>query len=249
MESQPGSKMYASTVQRRGDEVIRPAGPWTPAVHRLLRQLADVAGLDGVPRPLRVDHPDSEVVSFVPGTVPAYPMPCWVWSRAALVSAAVYLRRLHDATVGVHQPGPWRSPVHQPEEVICHNDFAPYNLVFDAGRVVGAIDWDFASPGPRLWDLAYLAYRIVPLSTADWGDGLDADARSDRLHALLEAYGSTATSEALLEVLERRLLELADYSDAAADERGAELHEHAALYRRDAGRLADLTRNRTDRTD
>ena len=54
-----------------------------------------------------------------------------------------------------------------PVEVICHNDFATYNLVFDGENVVGVIDWDFASPGPRLWDIAYLAYRIVPLSSGD----------------------------------------------------------------------------------
>lgn len=246
MESQPGLARHTSGVRRCGDDIIRPAGPWTPAVHRLLRQLTDVPGLEGVPRPHRVTDSGHEVLSFVPGSVPAYPMPSWVWSHAALVSAAVYLRRVHDATVGIDRAGPWRSPVHQPVEVICHNDYAPYNLVFDGDHVVGAIDWDFASPGPRLWDLAYLAYRIVPLSSADWADGFGTDARSERLRALLEAYGSVARPKDLLEVLERRLLEVADYSDAAADERGPELREHAALYRRDAGRLAGVGLDRAD---
>lgn len=48
----------------------------------------------------------------------------------------------------------WQSPAKVPEEVICHNDFAPHNLAFDEGRLVGAIDFDMCSPGPRLWDLA-----------------------------------------------------------------------------------------------
>ncbi len=29
--------------------------------------------------------------------------------------------------------------------------------VFRDGLAVGLIDWDYASPGPRLWDLAHLA--------------------------------------------------------------------------------------------
>ena len=62
--------------------------------------------------------------------------------------------------------------------MICHNDFATYNLIARDGRLVGAIDFDFASPGPRLWDLAYLAYRIVPFAEDAVGaDGLDTDRR------------------------------------------------------------------------
>ena len=49
-------------------------------------------------------------------------------------------------------------------EVICHNDFAPYNLMFEDGRLTGVIDLDLASPGPRVWDMAYTAYRFVPLT-------------------------------------------------------------------------------------
>jgi hypothetical protein len=38
-----------NVVHRRGDVVIRAAGPWTPAVHALLRHLEDV-GFTGAPR-------------------------------------------------------------------------------------------------------------------------------------------------------------------------------------------------------
>jgi len=38
--------------------------------------------------------------------------------------------------------GCWQLPVHAPAEVICHNDFTPCNLVFDAGRAIaGVIAW------------------------------------------------------------------------------------------------------------
>jgi len=225
-----------ANVFRVGDTVVREAGEWTPAVHRLLQHL-DAAGVPGIPRPLGIEG-GHEVVSFVDGVVPAYPMPSWVWADVALRTAGVFLRRVNDVTQGLDVGGPWRSPEHEPVEVICHNDFAPYNLVFDAGRVVGAIDWDFASPGPRLWDLSYLAYRIVPLSTADWGDGFGVDERRDRLARLLAAYGSEEPTARVADVLRVRLDELARLSDDFAKGlEKPELHDHATLYRRDAAQL------------
>ena len=53
---------------------------------------------------------------------------------------------------------------HEPREVICHNDFAPYNLMFEGTAPTGVIDFDVASPGPRVWDMGYTAYRFVPLT-------------------------------------------------------------------------------------
>lgn len=224
-------------VVRDGDTVIRQSGDWTPAVHRLLSHL-NAAGVLGAPRPLGFTADGREILSFVEGTVPTYPMPVWVWSETALGSSARLLRRIHDATAGLDTHGPWRSPVHEPVEVICHNDFATYNLVFNGEAAIGVIDWDFASPGPRLWDLAYLAYRIVPLSHADRLDGFTDEERRDRLRRLLAAYGATAQPGELIAVLHERLLNLATFSDSAAHRLGKpELSDHATLYRHDAAHL------------
>ncbi|MGY8826172.1 MAG: phosphotransferase [Candidatus Latescibacterota bacterium] len=46
-------------------------------------------------------------------------------------------------------------------EVICHNDFAPYNFYKDQ-LPYALIDFDLA--GPRLRDIAYAAYWMTPLS-------------------------------------------------------------------------------------
>jgi thiamine kinase-like enzyme len=122
--------------------------------------------------------------------------------------------------------------------VICHNDFAPYNLVYDGGRAIGIIDFDFASPGSRLWDLAYLAYRIVPLST-DTADGFTAAERAERLTVLLRTYGVDNIQTELRTVIVSRLLELADFSDSMAETMGnSEFHDHAGLYRKDAAALS-----------
>jgi aminoglycoside phosphotransferase (APT) family kinase protein len=54
-------------------------------------------------------------------------------------------------------------PVAAWQQVIAHNDFAPYNHVFRDGRLVGAIDFDVCYPASRAWDLAWTAYRYVYL--------------------------------------------------------------------------------------
>ncbi|HEY3338764.1 MAG TPA: phosphotransferase [Propionicimonas sp.] len=223
-------------MSRRGNEVLRTAGPWTPNVHRLLRLCVD-SDIDGVPRPLGYTADGRERLSFLPGTVPAYPMPDWVWSAEVLDDAARLLRRLHDASVplaGVRAG--WRSPVRQPAEVVCHNDFAPYNLVFLDGRLTGVIDFDYCSPGARLWDLSYLAYRIAPLEAGPFTAGQ----RAARLHRVLTTYGSDASVDELLATVVRRLDDLADFSDDAAARLGnPELADHATGYRKDAARIAE----------
>lgn len=226
-------------VSRRGDEVLRTAGPWTPTIHRLLQLYAD-SGIEETPRALGYTGDGRERLGYLPGTVPGYPMPGWVWTGSVLDDAARLLRRLHDASppLAVVAQG-WRSPVREPAEVVCHNDFAPYNLVFDGGRLTGVIDFDYCSPGPRLWDLAYLAYRVAPLTGALETEPFTSSERVGRLRRLLASYGCLASVDELLAVVVSRLRALADFSDAAAVELGnPELARHAAGYREDAARLA-----------
>jgi hypothetical protein len=228
----PGGNMNA--VERSGDSILRNAGPWTPTVHRYLNYLA-LAGIDWVPRPIAIEG-DRERLSFVRGDVPLYPLPDWVWTDSALEESARRLRLLHDASVGFGlDDAVWQAPTKVPAEVICHNDFAPHNLAFGEGAVVGAIDFDMCSPGPRIWDIAYLATRIVPLtaSTPSGAPGM-RDARR-RVDLLLRAYGSTATWTDVLRVAIIRLDDLAEISVAKAAELDKpQLLKDADEYRRDA---------------
>ncbi|MFI2567535.1 aminoglycoside phosphotransferase family protein [Cellulosimicrobium funkei] len=225
-------------VVRRGDTVRRSAGPWTPTVQALLAWVR-AQGASFVPAPLGLDEQGREVLGWIPGETGGWPIPDWVWTAAAREQAAGMLRTVHDASVGFAPPGAvWRSPVREPAEIVCLNDVAPYNMVHDGERVVGFIDVDMAAPGPRAWDLAYLAYRMC-----GWCEDMPApaDARpEERLAHLLEAYGPDAApgSAVVLRTMRERLLDLADWTEERARTTGRDdLREHAALYRRDVERL------------
>ena len=232
-------------VSRRGDDVLRTSGEWTPTVQRWLAHLR-ASGVSGVPEPRGITADGREVLGFLEGTVPADPMPAWVWADDILADAARLARAMHDASASFDLTGAvWRQAPREPAEVICHGDLAPYNMVFTASsesgaqRLVGLIDFDYAFPAPRAWDLAYLAYRLVPLAVPgpDWP--FDKDERLRRVDLLVDAYNgedARVTRSSVLATVPIRLRALAGFSDEMSRVLGnPELTQHAIGYRRDAG--------------
>ncbi|WP_250037851.1 phosphotransferase [Paractinoplanes maris] len=189
MEILPGG---INEIVRIGDTVRRPAGPWSPHVHELLRHL-EAAGFAGVPRVRREISDGYEYLSFLPGDVSNYPPLAAAMSAPALTTAAALLRSYHDATATFAATAPregWQAPALDPVEVLCHGDFAPYNCVLDGTRVAGMFDFDFAHPGPRLWDVAYAVYRWVPLTAPGNTDGFGTtDDQAARLRTFCDSYG------------------------------------------------------------
>jgi phosphotransferase family enzyme len=227
-----------NTVVRVGATVRRTAGPWTPTIHALLRHIR-AAGFTLAPEPLGIDGRGREILTFLPGAAGAYPLRDAVWlTDATLDAVAAMLRAYHDATAGFAPPpgGVWQFPDHQPVEVVCHNDIAPYNLIFDRGALTGIIDWDLASPGPRVWDVAYSAYRFVPLSAPANEDipfpGADEQAR--RLARLCAVYDHPA-------VRPRQVL---DTAIARLHDLNAFMHREAAAG--NAAQQAIIDRGRGD---
>jgi Phosphotransferase enzyme family len=206
-------------VVRVGDTVRRAAGPWTPTIHALLRHIRS-AGFDAVPEPLGLDDQGREIISFLPGRVGTYPLAEFMWSDAMLERVARLLHRYHEATLGF-SGDVWQWPAHEPFEVICHNDLCPYNLLFEGTELTGVIDFDLASPGPRVHDLGTTAYRFVPLTDPENPDTpvfAPAEQRR-RLAAFCAAYGGQRPDDVLAAAIAnlRELVAFIETSAAAGD--------------------------------
>jgi Phosphotransferase enzyme family len=231
----PGGNV--NDVVRVGDTIRRLTGPWTPTIHRYLNHLA-AGGIDWIPRVVGIEG-DREILTFVEGEVPLYPLPQWVWSDLALADAGRLLRALHDASIGFDQTAAsWQWSVNEPVEVIRHNDFAPHNLAFRGGRVVGAIDFDLCSPGPRVSDIANLATRMVPLTSELHAGAVGQDEWPRRIQLLLDAYGSNLDWREVVRAAIPRLQEEADFTRALAEAQSKPgLLDDAELYDRDVRHL------------
>jgi phosphotransferase family enzyme len=239
-EPLPGGTL--TPVVRAGDTVRRPTNFWSESVHRLLRHL-EAKGFPGAPRFLGTDAQGREKLTFIPGEVTVDGPPSGVYTGAALTGAATLLRAFHDATADLPGGGPteWQFQVGAPTSgpVICHNDVGPYNTVYRSGVPVAFIDWDFAAPAPREWDIAYALWRFVPL----YDDAMCARLgwpivpRGPRIARFLEAYGLDQ-SEDLVEMVLHRMcvtrMTIQSWADAGNPD---------YLRLRDEGRLAEIDEN------
>ncbi|WP_188193355.1 phosphotransferase enzyme family protein [Nonomuraea sp. SYSU D8015] len=232
-------------VVKVGATVRRPTGPWTPAVHAVLDHL-EARGFTGAPRSHGIDGEGREVLDFVPGEVPGHPLPEWVLSDGALAAVGRLLRDFHDATTDFpkNRDMAWYFPPRAPAEVVCHGDVAPYNCVFRDGKPVAFIDFDTAHPGPRVWDVAYAAYRFVPLTDPRHLATFPVAEQARRLRRFADAYGlDTAGRSVLTDTARERLDHLVRHmhEQAAAGHEGFASHVTRGddrLYRVDIEHIA-----------
>ncbi|MCF6099442.1 phosphotransferase [Mesorhizobium muleiense] len=201
-------------VVRVGDTVRRAMSRSSPAIHRLLLHLESKA-FNGSPRFLGIDGQQREILSYLHGEVGVHPR---IWETdEALFSAAGLLRRYHDATKDflILESDDWTFSYQdrRRHEVICHNDFAPYNFVFSARIPYAVIDFDLAGPGPRLRDVAYAAYWMTPLcfSAPEIKPYTEADvANSSRRLIRFCAHYGVPIDQALLDMVMEVLVDMGD---------------------------------------
>jgi Ser/Thr protein kinase RdoA (MazF antagonist) len=109
-------------------------------------------------------------------------------------------------------------PPRPPFEVVCHGDFAPYNVVLENNRAIGIIDFDTAHPAARVWDIAYALYRWAPLTNPNNHDGFgDIAEQAGRAVAFCDAYGLEHSARSgLITLVADRLQVLVDLMFAEA---------------------------------
>jgi len=196
-------------VTRDGEIVRRPAGPWTLAVHSHLRRLTDAGQI--VPEPLGVDG-EEELLTYIDGTPLWMPGDPQYVDERTIRELGALLRCYHDVaeTIGCADDQTWnRLPTEPagPHRIICHNDFAPWNVIRTSVGL-SIIDWDLAAPGTTDWDLAYASWVCAPLWNHDdvGARGLSPiPDRAERLAAFLDGYGASADQRvSLLDTLRAR---------------------------------------------
>jgi thiamine kinase-like enzyme len=191
---------------RVGRTVRRTSYSWSPAVLDLLRHL-EHESFAGAPRALGFDDQGREVLTYVEGEVGRDDgfipdqggrfdkrLPDYVWRDDVLVQLGALLRAFHDAAATFPWAGrEWCWEPRQPVETVCHNEVFPGNTVFREGLPVAFIDWDTAVPGPRAWDLGFVACRWVPFwrdaKCRAYGLPIGVAEKARRFRLLVDAYG------------------------------------------------------------
>lgn len=228
----------SNQVIKQANTVVRNTNAWSPFVHALLQHLQSV---DFKEAPVFIEMVgDKERLTYIEGEVGNYPLKPYMQSESIMIEAAQLLRRFHDLTLTFIAPPEIAIPPSSSTfaEVICHNDFAPYNCVFQSGHLIGIIDFDTASPNNRIWDIAYAVYRFVPLTNdlhsiyCGWNPIPD---RLARLKLFCDTYNlSPENRHKLIGTVQERLRSLVDYM-----ERNSANVEHIPLYENDLKYIAE----------
>lgn len=107
----------------------------------------------------------------------------------------------------------WMLPIINPVEVMCHGDFAPYNVTIIDNNPIGIIDFDTLHPGPVLWDIAYAIYRWIPFNGPQNPDHYyDLEEQIRKAKLFFDSYGLEINKRAEFPlVLIKRLQSLVDF--------------------------------------
>jgi thiamine kinase-like enzyme len=132
------------------------------------------------------------VLSYISGTPIVPPYPDWALTDEALMSVAELLRSYHSAA-STFDPSSHAWPPSPPQpfggDLVSHNDPNLDNIIFRDGRAAALIDFDLASPGSRVWDVACAARLWVPLRPDAYVRDVRRGRALDRFRLFVDTYG------------------------------------------------------------
>ena len=220
-----GGVANAGAVIRSGMHVIRPANAHSTSIHALLRHLRS-RGFNGASEVVGVEDGSRERLVFIEGDVPLPPFPPWWRHDPVLASMAALMRKFHDASADfVAAPdATWcdemRDPTPGTDAVLCHNDVCPENVVYRDGVAIALIDFDFAAPGRRVWDLGAMVMMCAPLDSPENAAHLGMQALDPitRVRVAADGYGlDTRGRAALLDVFDEKMTTTGDFVRARVE--------------------------------
>ena len=210
----------ADSVVRVGATVRKPATEATSSVEALLEHLFAV-GFRGAPRTLGRDEKGRHVLEYVSGAT----QEPFSYTSEELERVGRLIREFHAAAKSFVPPAgaQWKVVIRpDAEELICHHDLAPWNLVRGEEQWV-FIDWDGSGPGSVLWDVAYAAQSFVPLI-----NGGDPASDALRLRCFIDGYGLDRSQRerlpGMMVARTRAMFELGERAAITGEQPWARLH-------------------------
>jgi hypothetical protein len=204
-----------------GNDIVRPSNDWSKNVHSFLEFIIGL-GCDFIPKPISIND-ENEVLSYVPGEVYNYPLPEMLKTDEIIIEVAKLLSKYHRYSEKymdkINGNEKWMLRAREPMEVMCHGDFAPYNVTFIDDKPFGIIDFDTLHPGPKIWDVSYAVYRWAPLKNPKNPDSFKTfEAQVKRTKIFLDVYGFNIEDRNLLvDTLIIRLSSLVNFMKQEAE--------------------------------
>lgn len=166
-------------VIKIGNTIHRSQGPNSKFVHNLLTQL-DQQNFSYSPKFLGIDEKGREILSYIYGEVPTGDHR---WTMEQVISVVHIMKKFHEAT----------------DHTICHHDIAPWNVVLKNNIPVALIDFDEASVGDCIDDLAYFLWTFLEL-----GGDIPIETQTTKIKKLCHEYGYSDSKKLTEKILEQQ---------------------------------------------